>query len=383
MNKKHKVRWIAATTVLLLVLAGMAIHRHQRPAPAGDERPRTVQVAAPAHRDVPVHVDAIGTVTPTHTVTVRAQTGGTLTSLRFREGQVVHQGDVLATIDDRSLRAQALSAEGALQRDQAMLGNARSDLARVRAQLEIGSATQQQVDALSATVQQYVGTIKADQGQLENLKVQLGYAQVIAPIDGITGLRVVDVGNLIEPADSGGIVTLTTMAPIDVKFAVSEADLAAVLAAMRHGDVAVDVYDRGGRDLLASGLLDSIDNRVDATTGTVMSRASFPNGDRALFPNQFVNVRLRVKVLPNAMLVPTRAIQHGASGDYVYVVAGDKAAIRYIDAGPADGEDTVVLPADQARRTVALASADRVVVSGAENLSAGMSVTIATAPSGR
>lgn len=371
--KKPRSRWrvasMALVAVALLAIVAWIHHRHAAPAPV--EPPRVVATAPVALRDVPVYVSAIGTVTPTQTVTVRTQVGGTLTGLSFREGQVVSAGDVLATIDDRALRAQVLAAEGALQRDEAALRNAQADLVRYQALVKIGSVTQQQVDTQAAAVAQAQGTVLSDRGQRDNLAVQLGYTKVTAPIAGVTGLRAVDVGNLVSPSDTDGIVTLATVSPISVKFAVTEDELGQVLAAMHAGEVPVDLSDRAGK-ALASGVLEAVDNRVDTTTGTVTVRALFPNTDRALYPNQFVNARLRVAVLHGASVLPSRAIQRGAHGAFVYTVVQGKAVMRTVTTGPTDGDASVITPSSGG---AAWRAGEPVVVSGADALTDGARVS--------
>lgn len=375
LNKSARTRWIVVLVLLVLaVVVVIALRRHRHAAPSATDPAQPVHTVAAGTRDVPVYLDAIGTVTPTHTVVVHAQVSGTLTSVRFAEGQAVHAGDVLATIDDRALRAQVQSAEGALQRDRALLDNARADLTRYRGLLGIGSTTRQQVDTQAAQVKQYEGTVTADQGSLDNLRVQLGYTKVVAPIDGIAGLRAVDVGNQVQPGDSDGIVTLTTVDPITVKFAVAEDDLGALANAVAKGAVPVGLYDRTGHERLAEGTVTALDNRVDASTGTVMVRASFTNPQHRLFPNQFVRARVRTEVLPHAMVVPTRAIQHGADSDYVYVDDAGHASLRRIRSGAVDGDDTVVLNAADDRAGEVLQPGDRVITDGADALDQGVPV---------
>lgn len=308
---------VSAATVIV-VCAVLAVRwRHSLVVSAPDGT-HTVTTRLVQRRDVPVWLEALGTVTPLNTVVVRAQVSGTLTGLHFAEAQTVRAGDVLATIDDRALQAQVNAAEGSLGRDQALLENARRDLARDRQLLAIGSVNQQQFDTQEALVRQYEGTFRADKGTLDNLVVQWGFTKVRSPIDGRTGLRAVDVGNYVQPGDSSGIVTLTSISPTSVKFAVPEDDLSRILSAHdRAGDEALSVlaYDRAGTALLARGKIDAVDNQVDLNTGTVMMRALFDDSAHRLYPNQFVNVRLQLDTLRGAQVVPTRAIQHGSQGD--------------------------------------------------------------------
>lgn len=373
MNKKTKGALAVAAGCLLLVAVAVVIHHRHAQRTGTQDLARPVQAQPVVRADVAVYLDAVGTVTPVRTAVVRAQVSGVVTALHFQEGQPVHAGQVLATLDDRELKAQVLSARGALERDQAVLANARADLDRYRRLLGIGSATAQQVDTQAALVRQYAGTLTADRGQLQSLQVQLGYTQVASPIEGVAGLRQVDVGNLVQPGDGQGIVTVTTVAPVTVKFAVPQDALAQVAGALSGGPVQVLALDRTGQARLGSGLLEALDNRIDTSTGTVMARARFDDAGRVLFPNQFVNVRVRLQTLHGALLVPTRAIQHGADGDYVYVVRGGVAVRRPVASGPVQDDSTVVLPV---RGKAGVAAGDAVVVEGADALDDGMAVQV-------
>lgn len=365
----------AMCVILALVIAG---RWHRRQSGVAVDQPRKVGVVPVGVKDVPVYVEAPGTVTPMQTVVVHTQVSGTLTAIRFHEGQHVKAGDILATIDDRAFKAQVMAATGTLQRDQALLDNAHADLERDRALVKIGSVTRQQLDTQAALVKQYEGAVKADTGSLGNLQVQLGYTRVLAPIDGVAGLRAVDAGNLVQPTDANGIVTLTSLAPTSVKFAVPEDDLSRVLAAeqeSRSGQpLSVDAFDRSSHTVLARGWLDAIDSLIDVSTGTVMMRAIFDDPGHRLFPNQFVNVRLQLYTLHQVEVVPTRAIQHGTRGDYVYIEQAGKAVRKTIVAGPTAGDDTVVL--DQARGTSPLPSKAVVISDGADALDDGVAVSL-------
>lgn len=304
--------------------------------------PRVVRTTAIATRDVPVFLNAVGTVTPSATVTVRAQVQGMLASVNFKEGQMVARGDLLATIDDRALRAQLATAEGALLRDRAQLANARRDLERMRALVDIGSASRQQLDAQETAVQQAEGVVKADVGSADNLRVQLSYTRITAPIGGVVGLRAVDPGNLVQPGDADGVVTLASVSPTTVKFALPVDQLPHVLDAQRRGSVQVDALDRDGGEVLAEGTLEAIDNRVDGATGTVMLRARFDDPEHRMFPNQFVSTRVHVQTLRNAMTVPLSAIRYGNHGAYVFTIHDDKARLQNVQAGPTLDNQAVI-----------------------------------------
>ncbi|WP_246864311.1 efflux RND transporter periplasmic adaptor subunit [Stenotrophomonas maltophilia] len=364
-------RWRSAAlfTLLLVVivlLVGLLVrHRHTN---QGDENvSRVVRTAAIAVRDVPVFLNAVGTVTPSTTVTVRAQVQGTLASINFREGQVVARGDLLATIDDRALRAQLETAEGALLRDRAQLANARRDLDRTRALVDIGSASRQQLDTQETAVRQAEGIVKADLGSVGNLRVQLSYTRITAPIDGVVGLRAVDPGNLVQPGDANGVATLASISPTTVKFALPVDQLSRVLNAQRHGAVRVDALDRDGGNVLAEGTLEAVDNRVDAATGTVMLRARFDDSEHRLFPNQFVSARVH-------LVVPLSAIRSGNQGAYVFIINDGKAHLQNVMTGPTlNGQSVIVAEAIKPGMQVA--------VDGIDALDDGAAVRVVTSSS--
>lgn len=357
---------IAALAIILLVALAWWRHRHHA---ALDQVSTSVPVTTTrvVRRDVPVYINALGTVTAIDTVAVHPQVSGTLTAVLFREGQAVAAGDVLARIDDRPFKAELLSAEGKLEQDKALLENDRRDLDRYRSLVKAGSVTQQTVDTQAALVRQYEGAVEADRGSVDSARVQLGYATVTTPLGGVVGLRGVDAGNVVQTSDT--IATVTSINPISVKFAVPEDDIDSIRNAERTGALTVIAFDRTGTKQLATGTLSAIDNLVDTTTGTVMMRAVFANGDRRLFPNQFVKVRLRVDTLRAALLVPTRAIQYGVNGELLFVAEHGKAKLRKVETGPADGNDTVVTGQS-------IRAGERVIVDGADNLDDGSVIRI-------
>ncbi|MBC6959244.1 MAG: multidrug transporter subunit MdtA [Lautropia sp.] len=335
---------------------------------SGGERAIPVTVAAAARADVPVVLDALGTVTSLRTVTVRSRVDGQLLRVNFREGQTVKAGEVLAEIDPRPFQVQLEQAQGQLARDRALLENARLDLERYRTLVAQDAASAQQLDTQQALVRQYEGAVKTDQGQVDNARLQLAYARITAPFSGRLGLRLVDPGNLVRAGDANGLVTITQVQPIGVTFALPEKDLAPVLARYREGKpMTVQALDRDQRQVLASGRLTTLDNQIDLATGTLKMKAEFANADGALFPNQFVNARLRIDLLAGATVVPTAAVQRGAPGTYVYLLQPDgTVALRRIETGPVDGERIVVVRG--------LAPGDRVVIDGVDNLRDGARV---------
>jgi multidrug efflux system membrane fusion protein len=372
-NKKKSI--VAALIVVVVILAIVAFfiirsHTEKKPAPAATP----VSAARAIDFDVPVYLEALGTVTPVRTITVQSQVSGVLDSIEFKEGQSVHAGQVIAHIDSRELAAQLLAAQGALARDQAALENARLDLERYQALIKTGSITQQTLDTQAATVKQDAGTVTADEGNVATLKVQIDYTVIRSPVTGIVGLRLVDPGNFVSVGAAPGIAVITQMDPATVVFAVPEDVIGQVHKAMGRGVVPVAAFDRNKAALLASGQLLALDNQVDTTTGTVRVKAVFTGDKGALFPNQFVNARMQVDTLKAVPIVPTRAIQHGSQGDFVFVVAADnKAQLRNIQSGPVDGQNTAVVNGT-------IKAGEVVVTDGADKLDSGSLVRIVATP---
>ncbi|MCO5099510.1 MAG: MdtA/MuxA family multidrug efflux RND transporter periplasmic adaptor subunit [Burkholderiaceae bacterium] len=339
-----------------------------RRAPATAARVLPVTVSAAQRADVPVVHDALGTVTSLRTVVVRPQVDGQLLRVGFREGQLVKAGDLLAEIDPRPFEVQLAQAQGQLARDRALLENAKVDLERYRTLVKQDAASVQQLDTQAALVRQYEGALKAEQAQVDNARLQLGYTRITAPFAGRAGLRLVDPGNLVRAGDPTGLVTITQIQPIGVVFSVAEKDLGPILERYRAGrPMQVQALDRDQREVLATGRLTTIDNRIDTTTGTLKMRAEFSNADGALFPNQFVNVRVRVDTLEGATVIPSAAVQRGSPGTYVYVVqGGNTVALRRVSLGPSEGQRSVV------REGVSVG--ELVVVDGVDNLRDGARV---------
>ena len=337
--------------------------------------PRIPVVAAAARtRDVGVYLKGLGTVTPLNTVTVRSRVDGELIGVHFQEGQIVRSGDLLVEIDPRPFQAQLTQFEGQLERDQALLDNARLDLKRFQELVKTDAVPRQQLDTQVSLVHQLEGTVKNDQGQIDATRVQLVYCRITSPIAGRVGLRLVDAGNIVHATDTGGLVIITQLQPITVIFTIPEDSIPTVLEQLGRGvRLPVEAYDREQRKKLAEGALLTIDNEVDPTTGTVRLKAQFPNVDNRLFPSQFVNARLRIETRRGATVVPTAAIQQSPRGSFVYVVRPDRTVgVRQVGVGVTDGDDVSI--------EQGLQVGEQVVVEGAERLRDGAAIALRNAP---
>jgi multidrug efflux system membrane fusion protein len=328
LRRRRRWKWIAI--VLFVLLAIFIIYRlmssgsSSNSAPGGGRGqmgPAAITTAQSTTGNMNVYVDALGTVTPEATVTIFSQITGRVMSVHYHEGQLVAKGQALVDIDPRPYQANLTQAEGQLQRDQAVLAEARIDLARYQAALARNAIAKQQVDDQEQAVQQDEGTVKADQGTVAYDQVELAYCHIVAPISGRVGLRLVDPGNTVFSGSSSTLVVITQLQPITVVFNVSEDDLPQVQEQLKgNRKLEVDAYDRADDHQIATGALTSLDNEVDTTTGTVKFRAEFANKDLSLFPNQFVNARLLVRTLQNVTLVPNAAVQLNGTAAFVYIV---------------------------------------------------------------
>lgn len=323
--------------------------------------PVPVRVATVGQGDFEVFFKALGSVTPLNTVNLRSRVAGELVEVRFEEGQRVKAGDLLAVIDPRPYESALQQAEGALQQNRALLQNAQVDLKRYRGLFADDSIARQTLDTQQALVSQYEGTLAANQAAVNEAKLNLEFTRIRAPIDGRVGLRQLDAGNLVAANDTTPLVVITQTQPMAVSFTLPEAELPPVLSRHRQGEkLAVQAWDRGERLLLADGQLQSVDNQIDATTGTLRLKARFDNEAEMLIPNQFVNVRLRVETLQDATLIPSAALQFGSRGTFAFVVGEDnKVQMREVEAGPANGELTVARSGIQPGERVVLEGTDR------------------------
>jgi multidrug efflux system membrane fusion protein len=308
-----------------------------------------------------------------NTAVVRAKIDGELKALRFTEGQMVRAGDVLAEIDDRNAQAQLAQAEGQLARDVAQLRNAQLDLQRYQGLLEKDAIARQQVESQQALVRQLQGTVQSDQAQLDAAKLQLTHTRVVAPISGRLGLKQTELGSLVRAGDANGIVSINQTDPMAVLFAVPEIHVPLIQRKLRSGQVLpVQVWDREAKQMLAQGRVSSTDNAIDLATGTLRLKASFPNANGSLFPNQFANIRLELDTLKDSLAVPSAAIQRGAAGTFVYVVQADNSVLTKVV--PLDAQD-----GDWQAIRGPINAGDKVVTDGADRLRDGSKVEVVKA----
>ena len=349
--KKRRHRWVWVVVLLLFGLTFYWVIQHQQKSQAavmgGGRRAGggvvPVTTATARSGSIGIYQDAIGTVTPIYTDSITSQATGVITAVHYREGQPVHKGDPLIDIDSRQYEAQLAQAEGALERDQNLLAQAEMDLERYKQAWAKNAIPRQTFEDQEKVVLQIKGTVKNDEGTVEYDKVQVGYCHITSPIAGRVGLRLADPGNLVTANSTTTLVVVTEIQPITVVFTLAEDALPQVLQQTRgKQQLKVEALDRAQQGHLATGKLTSIDNQIDTTTGTVKLRAEFDNHDGALFPNQFVNTRLLVKTLESQTLIPSSAIQHNGSQDFVYVIQDNKATVRTVKVGNSDKGETAV-----------------------------------------
>jgi membrane fusion protein, multidrug efflux system len=381
-SKSPRRSWLRAVVWLLLVAAIVGAVVWYLPRPDTQQRnagrfqpggPVPVGVAPVEKGDMPVTLSQLGTVIPLAMVTVKTQISGYLMQVAFREGQMVKAGDFLAQIDPRPYQVALAQAEAQLAKDQALLKNAQLDLVRYNTLVAQNSIAKQTRDTQESLVGQYQATVKADQAQIDAQKLNLTYCRIISPVTGRVGLRQVDAGNYVQTSDPNGIVVVTQLQPISVIFTLPEDNLPEVMKRVRAGAaLPVTAYDRTGATELGKGKLDTVDNQIDTTTGTVKLRAIFDNDQEILFPNQFVNVKLLVDTKQDTDIVPNSAVQRGAPGTFVYVVKPDNTvAVQKVKLGPNDGQRTSIVSG--------LQPGESVVVDGTDRLRDGAKVTAAAA----
>ena len=364
--KQKRYRWQIGSTIILLLAAFVLTIIKLQPSvntPSGKFTAPEIAVAAQTttQDDFPVYLTGLGTVTALRTVTVRTRVDGELVRVLFKEGQMVHKGDLLAEIDPRAVQAQLMQAEGQLLRDEALLKNAEIDLARYKTLLAQDSIAAQQTVTQESLVKQYKGTVEIDRGLVANTKLQLSYTQITAPITGRLGLRLIDQGNMVHASDVNGLVVITQIQPITVEFSLPEDTIPLVMKQFRTTqDLSIEAFDRSAQNKLAHGKLLAIDNQIDTSTGTIKLKGQFGNEDGALFSNQFVNIKMKVNTLPSVMIAPVGAIQRGILGTFVYVVKKDQTvSVKQVTIGPVDGEKVAVLNGLEANELIVVDGADK------------------------
>lgn len=391
-NSRSLRRWLVGLLILLLVAAlawwlwpaATPAHKEAsgmrggkgmgmiggRPGFGGSSDPVPVRVVPVRTGDFPLYYKALGTVTATNTVNVRSRVAGELVNIHFKEGQRVKAGDLLAEIDPRPYRIALQQAEGTLAQNQAQLKNAQVDLARYKGLYAEDSIAKQTLDTAEAQVAQFQGLVKTNQAQVNDARLNLDFTQIRAPISGRVGLRQLDLGNLVAANDTTALVVITQTEPINVAFTLPETELSTVLERYRSGaTLPVEAWDRSDSKLQSTGVLGSIDNQIDTTTGTLKFKGRFENKDLALFPNQFVNVRLLADTLKQVVMAPAAAIQFGNDGTFAYVV-NEKSTVnvRKLKVGASDGENSVILDG--------LKAGDRLVLEGTDRLREGTQVEV-------
>jgi multidrug efflux system membrane fusion protein len=371
--KKPFNRRLGFWFTFLLIIVGILLFRahYKNFMKAKHTTPPQSVVLSVAHTaDVPVYLNGLGAVTPIYTVTVKTQINGQLQNVYFREGQEVKAGDLLAQIDPRPYEAQLTQYEGQLEHDSALLVNAQTDLKRYQLLWSQNSVSKQILDTQVATVQQDEGAVKTDEGLIAGAKLNLLYCRIVSPVDGRIGLRLVDPGNYVQVSDTTGLAVIATSNPTSVVFTLPEDNIPALMKLVYAGAVVpTEAYNRSQTELLSTGTLLAVDSQVDPTTGTVKLKALFTNTDKRLFPNQFVNIKMLVDTLKNAIVVPTAAIQNGANGAYIYVLNTDHKTVhaQTVNAGITVDNDTTI--------TKGITSGQSVVIEGADKLTEGAIVT--------
>ncbi len=383
-DRPHRSGWTRAIVWLLLLAAfGLLFYYVYKRKPdtsaatqgagrRGLGGPVTATVVTAQRGDIGVYLSAIGTVTPVYTDSLTAQVTGLITKVNYKEGQLVHKGQSLIQIDARPYEANLMTAEGALERDQNLLAEAQMDLKRYQEAWAKNAIQRQTLEDQEKLVLQDEGTVKNDEGTVAYDKVQVGFCNIFSPIDGRVGLRLVDPGNIVTSGGATVLAVVTQLQPITIIFTIPEDNLGEVEAQLRHGaKLSVEAYDRSDQTRLATGTLSSVDNQIDTATGTVKLRATFPNKQNTLFPNQFVNTKLLVRTIRNATLIPLSAVQHNGNQAFVYVVQNGTAKQTNVKTGVADGLTTSVTGVNPG---------DVLANSSFEKLQSGSKVNISTKP---
>lgn len=367
------VLWLIVLAALGFVAWHFLGGSQTKPARSADSAAQPVGVATIATSDLHITLNGLGTVTPLATVTVKTQIAGQLMTVAYTEGQMVKKGDFLAQIDPRPYQVALEQAQGQFAKDTALLKQAQTDLKRFETLNRQNSIAKQQYEDQVYLVQQDQATLITDQSAIDSAKLNLAYCHIVSPVEGRVGLRLVDAGNYVQTSDASGLVTITQTRPMTVIFTVAEDNVPAVAKAMRGGSLPVTLFDRANTTQIATGTLQTIDNAIDTTTGTVKLRAQFSNDDDALFPQQFVNAQLLVQTIKGAVAAPVAAVQQGAPGPFVYLVKPDgTVAVTVVKTGISDGGMIQI--------TDGLKTGDQVVVDGSDRLRDGAKITIPPPP---
>ena len=390
MKGAHNIRWLLIAGIIIAAVAAVYFWRSGATSEPGAQKSAQqqgaggrrgmrggalapVQAATATSESVPRYLTGLGTITAANTVTVRSRVDGQLLAIHFQEGQQVKAGDLLAEIDPSQFKVALAQAQGQQAKDRATLANAQRDLARYQQLVKTNLVSRQELDAQQALVSESAGTLKADEASVASAQLQLDWSRITAPIDGRVGLKQVDIGNQISSGDTTGIVVLTQTHPIDLVFTLPESDIATVVKAQKAGSpLSVEAWDRTNKQKLSVGSLLSLDNQIDATTGTIKLKARFNNEDDALFPNQFVNARMLVDTQQNAVVIPTSALQMGNEGNFVWVLNADnKVSKHLVITGIQDSQKVVI--------SAGLSAGDRVVTDGIDRLTEGATVEVVEA----
>ncbi len=370
---RSRRRLVLTSILVLLILAGVVWWNRQGSAPQQGGRnaaPMSIVPEVVGNGDVGINLNALGTVTSLATVTIRTQISGYLMKIDFKEGDEVKKGDLLAEIDSRPYEATLAQAKGQLARDEAMLKGAQVDLTRYQGLAAQNAVPHQTLDTQTALVAQDQGTVEADRATVKSAEVNLQYCRIVSPLDGRVGLRLIDQGNYVTPGDANGLVVITQLQPISVLFTVPEDNLQAISKRIQAGAVLpAAAYDRSGATKIADGTLQTFDSQIDPTTGTIKLRAQFTNETRALYPNQFVNIRLLLDTHKDVTTISTAGIQRGVPGTFVYLVNADSTvSVRPVQLGVTDGDRVEVLSG--------LTPGDRIVIDGADKLRDGAKINV-------
>lgn len=368
-----KKKWIIISVIIVLIIIGgfwwsksTSSTSGQDTAPAGRRgmgmfsNVVPVRVEPVKEGEFAVYLNALGTVTAYNTVNIVSRVQGELVKVLFTEGQQVKENDLLAVIDPRPYEAALQQAKGSVQQNQALLQNARSELTRYQKLIKQDSIAKQTYESQVALVNQYQGSVLTSQAQLKDAELNLEFTQIKAPITGRLGLRQIDIGNYVKVGDTTPLVTITQTQPISTTFTLPEAQLPEVVSRLTKGeDLVVEAWDSTNTHLLATGSVETLDNQINTSTGTILVKARFANEDSMLFPNQFVNIKLKLTTLDKQLIIPTDSVQYGNKGTFVYVVEGDKVHLRYITLGRSDADKTIVIEGLKVGEKVVLEGTDR------------------------